>query len=362
MQSHTQARQASKNPGLDVIDVRSDTVTRPTPAMREAIATADVGDDVFGEDPSVHALEAEAARLTGKEAALFVTSGTMGNQIAIALHTRPGDEVIVGEGAHVVFYESGAGAALSGVQFAIAGSGGIFDAAEMEERIHPKAYWAPRTSLVCVENTHNRAGGRVFPQERVLAIAKCARSHGLGVHLDGARIWNASVATGLSVQELAAPFDTVSICFSKGLGAPVGSAVCASREWIERARVLRKRWGGGMRQSGILASAALHALHHHRERLGKDHDKARRFAKRIAEAEGASVDLTKVETNIVNVDLDPPLTGDAVAAAAKDRGLLINASGPRRLRCVMHLDVRDEDAERAADLLAEAIASTRTKS
>jgi threonine aldolase len=345
------------------IDVRSDTVTRPTPAMRDAIARAELGDDVFGEDPTVHALEAEVARLVGKEAALFVTSGTMGNQLAIAAQTRPGDEVIVGEGAHVVFYEAGAGAALSGVQFTIAGSGGLFDADAMEERIQPKAYWAPRTSLVCVENTHNRAGGRVFPQRDAVAIGERARKHGLGVHLDGARIWNASIATGLSVAELAAPFDTVSVCFSKGLGAPVGSALCASRSLIERARTLRKRWGGGMRQAGILASAALYALNHHRERLAEDHAKARRFAEAVARIDGAHVELAGVETNIVNVDLDGPLTltGEAVVEAARPLGLAINASGPRRLRAVMHLDVRDEDVGRAADLLANAVASVRAR-
>ncbi len=320
---------------------------------------AEVGDDVFGEDPTVRALETEVARITGKEAALFVTSGTMGNQLAIALHTRPGDEVIVGEGAHVVFYEGGAGAALSGVQFAVAGAGGLFDADAMLERIQPKAYWAPRTSLVCIENTHNRAGGRVFPQAAIVEIARRAREHGLALHLDGARIWNASVATGLSVEELARPFDTVSVCFSKGLGAPVGSALCASRELVERARVLRKRWGGGMRQAGILAAAALHALRHHRERLAEDHAKARRFAEKIARAPGVMVDVAKVETNIVNVDLEPPLEAEAVAAAARPLGLAINASAPRRLRAVMHLDVRPEDAERAADILAEAITSVR---
>jgi threonine aldolase len=343
-----------------LIDVRSDTVTRPTPAMREAIARAELGDDVYGEDPTVHALEAEVARIVGKEAALFVTSGTMGNQLAIAVHTRPGDEVIVGDGAHVMFHESGAGPALSGIQFAIAGEGGFFDADAMEAKIQPTpSYSAPRTSLVCVENTHNRAGGRVFPQAAVLAIAERARGRGLGVHLDGARIWNASAAKGLSVAELSAPFDTVSVCFSKGLGAPVGSALCAPRSFIENARALRKRWGGGMRQAGIIAAGALFALQNHRTRLGEDHAKARRFAERIAKAPGARVDLAKVETNIVNVDLDAPVRADAVSAAARPLGLAINASGPRRLRAVMHLDVRPEDAERAADLLAQALASVR---
>ena len=343
-----------------MIDLRSDTVTRPTPAMREVMARAEVGDDVFGEDPSVRALEAEVAGLTGKEAALFVTSGTMGNQLAIAVHTRPGDEVIVGEGAHVVFYECGAGPALSGVQFAIAGSGGLFDADAMEERIQPSAYWSPRTSLVCVENTHNRAGGRVFPQRDAVAVAERARSRGLAVHLDGARIWNASAATGLSIAELTAPFDTVSVCFSKGLGAPVGSALCASRELVERARRLRKMWGGGMRQSGILASAALHALRNHRARLVDDHAAAKVFAERAARIDGASVDLARVETNIVNVDLVAPLTGEAVATAARSLGLLVNASGPRRIRVVTHLDATRADVEKAAELLGQAVARVKS--
>ncbi len=334
-----------------MIDLRSDTVTKPSRAMRDAIANADVGDDVFGEDPTVHALEARVSEITGKEAAIFVSSGTMGNQIAIALHTRPGDEVIVGEGAHVVFYESAAGAALSGVQFAIAGSGGLYDADQMEERIQAKAYWAPRTSLVCVENTHNRAGGRVFPQKDVIAIAERARKHELGVHLDGARIWNAAAATGLSVAELCKPFDTVSVCFSKGLGAPVGSALCGSRAFIERARVFRKRWGGGMRQSGILAAGALFALEHNRARIGEDHEKARRFAEIVGNVKGASV--ANVETNIVNVDLVQ--AAEPVAARAEALGLAINASGPKRLRAVMHLDVSLDDVVRGAGILAEAI-------
>jgi threonine aldolase len=321
--------------------------------MRDAISRAEVGDDVFGEDPTVQALEAEAARLTGKEAALFVTSGTMSNQLAIALQTRPGDEVIVGEGAHVYVFESGAGAALSGVQFAIAGTGGLFDVAAMEERINPRAHWSARTSLVCVENTHNRAGGRIFPQADAAAIATAAKSRGFAVHLDGARIWNVSVALGIDVKDLCAPFDTISVCFSKGLGAPAGSALCASRAIVDQARFLRKRWGGGMRQSGILAAGALFALEHNRERLREDHYKAKKFAEKVAGVPGASIDVAKVETNIVNVDLEK--AGDVVAKAAAAEGLLINASGPKRLRAVMHLDVTPEDAEKAVDLLAAAI-------
>lgn len=341
------------------IDLRSDTVTRPTPDMRAAIAAAEVGDDVFGEDPSVLALEAEVASVVGKEAALFVPSGTMSNQLAIRLHTEPGDEVIVGEGAHVVFYESGAGAALSGVQFASAGRGGLFDAEQMRAEIKTSAYYSPRTRLVCVENTHNRAGGRVFPQGDVRAIAEAARREGLGLHLDGARIWNASVATGLDVADLAAPFDTVSVCFSKGLGAPVGSALCATRAWVERARRLRKMWGGGMRQAGVLAAAALYALRNHRARLGEDHDHARRLAEGLARVEGLVADPRTVETNIVNVDVEAPLLGEALCAAARARGVLAHATAPRRVRLVTHLDVSGGDITRAIDAFDDAARALR---
>ena len=328
-----------------MIDLRSDTVTKPTDAMRRAIAEAEVGDDYLGEDPTVLALEEEVAKITGKEAAIFVTSGTMGNQLAIALQTQRGDEVVVGEGAHVVFYEAGAGAALSGVQFTIAGRGGLFDAAALEACIQPPGpYWSARTSLVCVENTHNRAGGRVFSQADAIAIAAAGRKHGLAVHLDGARIWNAAIATGLSVEQLAAPFDTVSVCFSKGLGAPVGSALCGPRTIIDGARRLRKMWGGAMRQSGILAAGALHALHHHRERLADDHVAAQILAKGL----GATA-----ETNIVNIDTTKPAKD--VAARAKELGVLLNASDAFRLRAVTHLDVSRADVEKATEILAKAM-------
>jgi threonine aldolase len=338
-----------------VIDLRSDTVTRPTPAMREAIAKAEVGDDVFGEDPTVRALEEEVAKVVGKEAALFVTTGTMGNQLAIAVQTRPGEEVVVGEGAHVVHYESGAGPALSGVQFAVAGAGGFFDEGDLDVTIQPSAYWCPTTSLVCVENTHNRAGGRVFPQAQIGRVAKLARARGLALHLDGARIWNASAATGKSVADLAAPFDTISVCFSKGLGAPIGSAFVGTRAHVERARHLRKRWGGAMRQSGILAAAALYALRHHRDRIGEDHANAKRFAERVARVPRAHVDVANIETNIVNVDLDAPLAADLVAKKARVLGLAINPSAPRRLRAVTHLDVTAAEVDAAAEILAKAI-------
>lgn len=337
-----------------MIDLRSDTVTRPTAAMREAMARAEVGDDVFGDDPTVHALEEEVARITGKEAALFVSSGTMGNQLAIATQTRPGDDVVVGEGAHPVYFEGGAGAALSGVQYSVAGRGGFYTADELEAVLHPRVYWAPRTALAAIENTHNRAGGRVWPVAQAKAVAERAKSLGLAAHLDGARVWNASVACGVDVATLCAPFDTVSVCFSKGLGAPVGSAFCGPRTLVVEARRLRKRWGGAMRQSGILAAAALHALAHHRARLAEDHANARVLAEALARTPGFRVDLATVETNLVNIDLDVP--ADAVSRTARELGLLINASGPRRLRAVTHLDVSREDVEAAAGILAGAVA------
>ena len=328
-------------------------MTRPTTTMREAMMRAEVGDDVFGDDPTVRALEQEVARLTGKEAALFVSSGTMGNQLAIATQTRPGDDVIVGEGAHPIFYEAAAGAALSGVQFSVAGRGGFYTPDELEAAVHPRVDWAPRTSLVAIENTHNRAGGRVWPVADARAVAERARALGFASHLDGARLWNASVACGVDVVTLCAPFDTVSVCFSKGLGAPVGSAFCGSSELVSQARRLRKRWGGAMRQTGILAAAALHALAHHRSRLGDDHANARALAERMVRVEGAQVDLATVETNLVNIDVTPPAAD--VAREARARGLLIGPSGVHRLRAATHLDVSREQIDTASTILERAI-------
>jgi len=342
-----------------MIDLRSDTVTRPTAAMREAMARADVGDDVFGDDPTVRALEEEVARITGKEAALFVTSGTMGNQLAIATQTRPGDEVIVGEGAHPIHYEGAAGAALNGVQFGVAGRGGLFTPDEMEAAREPRAYWAPRTSLVAIENTHNRSGGRVWPAAQASAVAARARELEHATHLDGARIWNASAASGIDVAALCAPFDTASVCFSKGLGAPVGSAFCGSRVLVEEARRLRKRWGGGMRQAGILAAGALHALAHHRARLTEDHANARTLAERLGRVSGVHVEVATVETNIVNVDVDA--SAAEVARQASALGVAINPSGPGRLRAVTHLDVSRADVEAAAQILGVALERARRR-
>lgn len=336
------------------IDLRSDTLTKPSPGMRAAMAAAEVGDDVYGEDPTVRELEQRVAALLGKEAALFVPSGTMANQLAILVQTRHGEEVVIGEGAHLSYYEAGAAAAWSGVQFAVAGAGGLFDADELEAAIKPPIEVYPRTSLVALENTHNRAGGRIFPQSDVEAIASCARRHGLALHLDGARIWNAAVATGLEPAALARPFDTVSVCFSKGLGAPVGSAFVASKELVTSARRFRRMLGGAMRQAGVLAAAALYALDHNRERLSEDHRAAKRFAEIVGSAQGLSTE--PVETNIVRVDLAEG-SAERAAERLKARGVLVNATGPRSLRAVTHLDVSFEQVERAAQIVVEELAT-----
>ncbi len=318
--------------------------------MREAMASAPVGDDVYREDPTTERLEARTAELLGKEAALFVPSGTMANQIAILCHTRPGDEVIVGQGAHCAFYESGAAPAWSGVQLLEVGEGGLFTAPDVEAAIKPRAYYCPHTSLVVVENTHNRAGGRLFPQHDATGIAEVARAHELRLHLDGARLWNAEAATGLTVRELAAPFDTVAVCFSKGLGAPVGSALAGSREVIARALRFRKMLGGGMRQVGILAAGALHALEHHRGRIVDDHVAARRLGEALAAIDGVVV--APIETNIVNVDVTCP--AERVVDGARELGVLVSATGPHRIRLVTHLDVVGPSFERCVTQTAAA--------
>lgn len=342
-----------------IVDLRSDTVTRPTLAMRAAMAEAEVGDDVYREDPTVRRLEEEVAALLGKEAALFVPSGTMANQIAMQLHLRPGDEVIAGEHAHVVLYESGALGALAGAQHVVVGRGGLFDVDDVEAAI-ARDYYAPRTRLVTLENTHNRAGGRVWPHDRVEAICARARAHGLATHLDGARIWNAAIATGRSEQTLARPFDTVAVCFSKGLGAPVGSAIAGTVEAMREALRIRKRMGGGMRQAGMLAAAALHALAHHRARLAEDHAHARSLAEGLV---AAGYRVEPVETNIVLFALpdgasvgSPSGSPSALAERARRENVLVSPFGPSQLRAVTHLDVDGAGIRRAIEVLARLVA------
>ncbi len=342
---------------LAMIDLRSDTVTKPSARMRERMASADVGDDVYGEDPTVRALEERVAALLGKEAALYVPSGTMSNQIALLCHTSRSDEVYVGQGSHCAYYESGAGAAWAGEQFAEVGRGGTYTATELADAIRPVAYYMPTPRLVVVENTHNRGGGKVFPQDDVLAVAAIARGRELGLHLDGARIWNAAVATGKSERELAAPFDSVSVCFSKGLGAPVGSALVGSKALIGKAHRFRKMLGGGMRQAGILAAAAIFAVDENRARLAEDHANAKRLGEALAGAKAVSPH--PVETNIVLVDT--VARGVDVAAEAEKRGLYVSVFGERRLRLVTHLDVAASDVPKAATLLLEAAEAARAR-
>lgn len=335
---------------MPAVDLRSDTVTRPSAAMRAAMASAEVGDDVYGEDPSVIELERHVAELLGKPAALFVPSGTMSNQLALMSQTRRGDEVVIGARAHCAWFESGAGAALSGVQFEVAGAGGLFSADEFEAAIKPSSYYLPRTSLVSIENTHNASGGRVFPQADVERIAQRAHERGLKLHLDGARLWNASASSGLSPADLAAPADSVSVCFSKGLGAPVGSALVGSQPLIDDCRRLRKMLGGGMRQAGVLAAGALFALRHHRERLVEDHRAAKILAERIAATPGLSVDLASVQTNIVYFELNAP-RAEQLVNLAREQGVLLHAMGASSVRAVTHLDVSLDQVAQAADVL-----------
>jgi threonine aldolase len=339
-----------------MIDLRSDTVTKPTPAMRKVMAEAEVGDDVYGEDPTVNRLQEKAAEITGTEAALFVPSGTMGNQVAIAVHTRPGQEVIVEATSHIYNVEMATMARFSGVQPRVVfGERGVFSAEQVRQAIRPKLYYLAQTGLVCLENTHNAAGGRIWPLSGAREILEVAHAHGIPVHLDGARIFNASVATGIPVSELVRGFDSVMFCLSKGLGCPVGSLLCGSREFIEEARRVRKALGGGMRQAGILAAAGLYALEHHVERLAEDHENARILAQGLSEIPCLSV--TPPETNIVLVEILRGPTAAELAERLKRRGVLVAPAGAgteaRKLRLVTHLDVSREDILRTIDLFWE---------
>jgi len=333
----------------DFIDLRSDTVTQPTPAMRKAMAEAEVGDDVFGEDPTVNALQRKVANILGKEAAIFVPTGTMANQLSIRSQTQPGDEVIVEASSHPYNFEGGGGSALSGVQFhCLVGLRGILDASQIEEAIRPDDHHFPITRLVCLENTHNRGGGSIYPIAKMVEIYRLAKSRGLLVHLDGARLWNASVAAGVQPNEYAQWADSVSVCLSKGLGAPVGSLVAGSRPFIDRVHRFRKMFGGGMRQVGILAAAGIYALDHHRERLKEDHQNAKRLALGLKGLKGISVDPDYVETNMVIFDVvNTGMTAPQVTEAMKREGVLIHAFGKMHIRLVTHLDVSNEDIDRA---------------
>lgn len=329
-----------------IVDLRSDTVTRPGPAMREAMARAEVGDDVFGEDPTVIGLEERLAELFGKEAGMFCPSGTMANQIAVNIHTRPGDEVICDEGAHIYRYEGGGTMATSGCSVKLLESDrGRFTAEQVEAAINAReAQWLANTSLVNVENTCNRGGGAVWDLAEVRRIRDVCQQHGLAYHMDGARVFNAIVATGTKAKDWGACFDTASICLSKGLGAPVGSVLVGSAPSIGRARRVRKRLGGGMRQAGILAAACHHALDHHVERLKDDHSRARRIGDAIVELPGV-IDMMPVQTNILIFSLADHVPASTLCQKLKEQGVLAMAIAPHQVRMVTHLDVDDAMTE-----------------
>jgi threonine aldolase len=333
----------------DFIDLRSDTVTKPTPAMRKVMAEAEVGDDVYGEDPTMNALQEKVAKLLGKESAIFVPTGTMANQLAIKAHTQPGDEVIIEATSHAYTFEGGGGAALSGVQcYTVRGERGILDASQIESAIRPSDHHYAITRLVSIENTHNRGGGSIYPIEKMRGIYQLAKSKGLVVHLDGARLWNASVATGIRLHEYAQYADSVSVCLSKGLGAPVGSLVAGSKILIDRVHRFRKMFGGGMRQVGILAAAGIYAIDHHFERLAEDHGNAKRLAMGLKEFKGISIEQEPVETNIIIFDVSGSgKTPAQVRDAMKKEKVLMNAVSPTQIRLLTHLDVTREDIETA---------------
>ena len=338
------------------IDLRSDTVTRPSPEMRAAMAAAPVGDDQYGEDPTVNLLQEHVAGLLGKEAALWLPSGTMANQVALRVLTRPGDDVIVSRESHAVWHETGGSAANAGVQLTEIGSHGVFTAAEFVAAVKPRDHGIyPPTTLVEIENTHNRGGGVIFPQDEAERICAAARERGIATFLDGARLWNAAIATGLGVDRLAAPFDLVAVSFSKGLGAPGGSMLAGSRAVIASAVRHRRMLGGAMRQVGIFAAAGLHGLEHHVAGLQADHANARLLAERLARSRGIELDLATVQTNIVVFALAPEAPDAAtLVAAARARGVCVNALGSRTVRALTHRDVTREQCASAAEVLAQA--------
>jgi threonine aldolase len=339
------------------IDLRSDTVTRPTAGMRAAIAAAPVGDDQYGEDPTVNALQERTAELLAKEAALFLPSGTMANQVALRVLTRPGDEVVVSRESHAVWHETGGSAANAGVQFREIGDRGRFTAEEFIAAVKPRDHPIyPPTTLVEVENTHNRSGGIVFPLEESLRIGAAARERGIASFLDGARLFNAAAASHHTAAQFAEPFDLVAISLSKGLGAPVGSMLAGRRDLIERAVRYRRMFGGAMRQAGLIAAAGLYALDHHMARLVEDHGNARRLAEALVASPRVELDLATVQTNIVVFHLKPGAPDAAtVVRNAAERGVLLFAFGPRTLRAVTHLDVTTAQCVRAGAVLAELI-------
>jgi threonine aldolase len=337
------------------IDLRSDTITRPTEAMRRAMAAAEVGDDTFKEDPTVLRLQARVAELTGKPAALFVPSGHMGNQLSLRAHSQPGDSVVCHSGSHIVAYETGAMCALAGLQpFTIDTPDGTFTTEQVRERLQPLNIHNPKNRIVALENTHNRCGGTIWPLQQVQDLGRFAHELGLVVHMDGARLWNACVATGTQPADWLAEADSVSLCFSKGLGAPVGSMIAGETEFIERCRFFRKQFGGQMRQAGVLAAAALHGLEHHWPRMAEDHANATLLADMLADSPGLSV--AAPQTNIVMIDvMAPDVSAPQVVATIGEEDVHMFAIGPQRLRAVTHLDVSTEQVRQAGEVILRSI-------
>lgn len=341
-----------------IVDLRSDTVTRPTPAMLDAMMHAEVGDDVFEDDPTMNALEARLATLFGKEASLFVASGTMGNQVSLYTHGRRGDELICDDESHIDWYEVGGASALAGLQVrTVHAPGGIPDPNAIEAAIRPENIHIPVTSIIALENTHNRAGGVIVPLDVMRDVAEVAHRHHVKTHLDGARIWNAHAATGIPLSDWVKGYDSVSVCFSKGLGAPVGSAILGTREFITRARRTRKMFGGGMRQAGILAAACLYALDHELPRLADDHRRAQVLSAGIRNIPGIRLIPDPPPTNIVVIELlDSRLNPDALLHHLEAQGIRLIGFGPNRLRAVLHRDVGDEGVGRAVEAIRSVIA------
>lgn len=338
-----------------MIDLRSDTVTLPTPAMREAMYRAEVGDDVYGEDPTVNRLEAMAAERMGKEAALLTVSGTMSNLVALLTYCQRGEEVILGDRSHTFLYEAGAYASLGGIHPYLVSNrpDGTMDLEAIEAAIRPENVHSPRTRLICLENTHNRCGGAVLTPEYTDAVGALARRYGLRVHLDGARIFNAAVALGCDVRELTRSVDTVSFCLSKGLSAPVGSLLCGPADLIAEARRWRKAVGGGMRQAGVLAAAGIVALTEMVDRLAEDHVNARRLAEGLAAFPQVELELDRVQTNIVIFSVRPPWTAARLVGELKERGVLMGAIAPQQVRAVTHYGIEAADIDRALEAVAE---------
>ena len=335
------------------IDLRSDTVTQPTEGMLQAISDAEVGDDVIDIDPTLRELEIATADLLGKEAAIFMPTGTMSNQIAIRLHCRRGTEFICEADCHIHHYEQGAYAQLSGlVAKTITGQGGVLRVSDVQDSISPENEHFLRTTMLCLENTHNRWGGRIQPQEEVREICYWAHRNGLSTHLDGARLWNTAVATGKPLNELAEPFDSISVCFSKGLGAPVGSALVGNQKFIDEARRERKLFGGGMRQAGVLGAAALYAIHHHQDRIALDHENAQRLGIACQQSKSLRVREERIDTNIILCDVHQEHgTASDVVDLLASNGIKCLTTGKQTIRLVTHLNVSEEDTDRACEIL-----------